>query len=955
MRPERVWLTGAVNTRIRPSCRLTGMFAKPRRSAPTVISSIILFGVVIASGTSVASGLAGSQSSSGAAQRGVQGVDDGVLAQAIASLASGAGPAGGRPMDCSSMTSDVSCSTEDPAAGIGGGGYLTLPLNVTPPARFGAGLSRVECSCANWEGVLLFGGANSTGVVFNDTWEFNPYPPSAWIPFTGWKNVTSQVGCFGGSGCPVGRHDPALAYDSEDGYTVMFGGCTGLPSGHIQSTPGCGGTSELLGDTWTFTKNGSAPGNWTDLRPTVSPSPRFAAAITDDSIIGYNYLLMFGGCGAKCPLNDTWRFSAGVWTNATPSSGSPPGRYGAALGVARTGATAYQTFLFGGCAISTYGCPNGAVNDTWSFSVVALQPTWTETLSIAACSTQLCPPARFFMAYMSTDWVPIGQTLLVYGGVSDSGVVFGNTTEPGGSWWAIGAGLSTWTRTPYPPKDYFVAGSPPTPPAPRYDGGLVIVHDGLALFGGSSPTGSSLGDFWYGQSNAPSNGTLYSPPTSPSARFGETLVWDSVANYTVMNGGCGSTCGSADTWAYTANVTGLLPDPLPWNLTYYTTLGPGGARHIHQGGSGPSPPGRFNASMVLFNNSRNAIPPVILFGGMSSRGLLNDTWSFNGSSATWSNISALAGAAPAPRESAAMAFDPDLDSIYGGAAVLFGGWTAAGPSNQTWELLRNHTTGYPSWSRLTIAEPSARFGAAATYDPNSGNVVLFGGCGTTCPLRDTWNFTTTPSAAWVQCMTTACSAPPARWGAMMTYDPVLDAPILFGGCGRTTCPLGDTWAFQPRPWPVGWRNETPTGAVTPRYDGAMAYDPSGSYIILFGGIGPHGQVLGDFGSLFFKLSIALYPTWAPASIPTQLVPARVPLGRFGASMAYDPSGQYVLLFGGCLQTGLSTCGPLSAVSDTWTFFNGTWHWICTGCGPSARWDAGLAYDEHDGYFLLLGG
>lgn len=256
---------------------------------------------------------------------------------------------------------------------------------------------------------------------------------------------------------------------------------------------------------------------------------------------------------------------------------------------------------------------------------------------------------------------------------------------------------------------------------------------------------------------------------------------------------------------------------------------------------------------------------------------------------------------------------------------------------------------------MTIAEPSARFGAAATYDPNSGNVVLFGGCGTTCPLQDTWNFTTTPSPGWVQCMTTACSAPPARWGAMMTYDPVLDAPILFGGCGRTTCPLGDTWAFQPRPLLVGWRNETPTGAVTPRYDGAMAYDPSGSYIILFGGIGPHGQILGDFGSVFFKLSIALYPAWAPASIPTQLVPARAPLGRFGASMAYDPAGQYVLLFGGCLQTGLSTCGPLSAASDTWTFFNGTWHWICTGCGPSARWDAGLAYDEHDGYFLLLGG
>lgn len=875
------------------------------------------------------------------------------MAQAIASLAAGGGPARGSPMDCSQASGSVTCSTVSPAGGIGGGSGPTIPSNVTPPARFGAGLSDFVCACVNLQGVLLFGGANSTGVVFNDTWEFSPYVPSLDFPFTGWKNVTSSVGCFGSPHCPAGRHDMAFDYDSEDVYTVMFGGCGGLPAGHVQSTPGCGGAGELLGDTWIFVKNGSAPGNWTKLSPSASPSARFASAITDFDDSNGGFMLLFGGCGAACPLGDTWKFLAGVWTNITPSGGGPSSRYGAALGMAALGATLSTILpvLFGGCSNSVVGCVNGAMNDSWQFSFVALQPTWTVIHSSVACRTLLCPPARYFAAYMTTDWFPIGIALLVYGGASATGSVLGNTTDPGGSWWSIGGGSSTWVQHAYPPYNYLAAGSPPTPPAPRYDGGLVITHDGLAIFGGSSPTGSSLGDFWFGESHTAYNASLISPPTSPSARFGETMTWDPNAGYLVMYGGCGSSCGSSDTWAYTANITGLHPDPLPWNITYYTTAG----RVTHQGDRGLNPPARFNASMVFFDDTQANATVDILFGGMSSTGLLGDTWKFNSSNAAWTNITASVGTAPSPRESAIMAFDPNLNSTHGGAALLFGGWTASGPSSQTWELARNPATGNFSWSLLPYSGPGARYGAAATYDTYSGNVVLFGGCGSTCPLQDTWNFTTSPTVGWAHCLTSGCSAPPGRWGATMTYDAALDSPIMFGGCGSSVCPLGDTWAFQPRPSLVGWRNETPSGSVTPRFDGAMAYDPAGGYIVLFGGVGPRGQLLGDFGSYMFKLSIALTPEWAPANTSTLLVPPRAPLGRFGASMADNPTGQYVLLFGGCEDTGLSSCGPLAAASDTWTFYNGTWHWICIGCGPSARWDSSLTYDVSDGYFLLVGG
>ncbi|MCI4336167.1 MAG: kelch motif-containing protein [Thermoplasmata archaeon] len=135
----------------------------------------------------------------------------------------------------------------------------------------------------------------------------------------------------------------------------------------------------------------------------------------------------------------------------------------------------------------------------------------------------------------------------------------------------------------------------------------------------------------------------------------------------------------------------------------------------------------------------------------------------------------------------------------------------------------------------------------------------------------------------------------------------------------------------------------------------MVFDPSDDDILLFGGIGAEGQLLGELGWFYYKTSVMPEADSAEAAIPTMMVPSPAPVGRFGASLAYDPVHQYALLFGGCLDTAMGTCRPLSAASDTWTFYNGTWHWVCTGCGPSARWGASLAYDQKDGYFLLVGG
>ncbi|MCI4364632.1 MAG: hypothetical protein L3K10_01000, partial [Thermoplasmata archaeon] len=117
-----------------------------------------------------------------------------------------------------------------------------------------------------------------------------------------------------------------------------------------------------------------------------------------------------------------------------------------------------------------------------------------------------------------------------------------------------------------------------------------------------------------------------------------------------------------------------------------------------------------------------ALEEVVMFGGVSQCGQANsfslgDTWTF--SNGTWTNITGTVGVAPSPRWGMAMVYDPTA-----GQVVLFGGTDTYGfANNETWEF--NGT-----WHDLTstqITSPPLGFGAGATYDPNAGGVLLYGG------------------------------------------------------------------------------------------------------------------------------------------------------------------------------------------------------------------------------------
>src|SRR2546422_3883964 len=78
----------------------------------------------------------------------------------------------------------------------------------------------------------------------------------------------------------------SMAYDSVDGYVILFGGVDN--------------SGAAIGDSWKF-----LGGSWTDITPSSSPSPRFSASMAYDTADGY--VVLFGGLGASGSLGDTWK------------------------------------------------------------------------------------------------------------------------------------------------------------------------------------------------------------------------------------------------------------------------------------------------------------------------------------------------------------------------------------------------------------------------------------------------------------------------------------------------------------------------------------------------------------------------------------------------------------------------------------------------------------------------
>ena len=311
----------------------------------------------------------------------------------------------------------------------------------------------------------------------------------------------------------------------------------------------------------------------------------------------------------------------------------------------------------------------------------------------------------------------------------------------------------------------------------------------------------------------------------------------------------------------------------------------------------------------------SAIGRTILFGGTSSVGNVNETWSFDGS--TWNQVAQ--GSSIPALSNASMAYDIATNTI-----ILFGGdnqGVFSPLSNETWSF--NGST----WS-LLFSSPSARYGASIAYDTSVDKVILFGGTMSFFfSYNDTWSFN---GSIW-QNITPPGSSPSIRYDASMAYDVASDTVILFGGTNGS--PLNDTWSFNVST--STWTPLSPNPSPSVRSAASMAYDIASSTIILFGGT--NGSPLNDTWS--FNASTS---TWTPLS------PIFPPSVRSAASMSYDTSSDTIILFGG-------TNG--SPLNDTWSFnaSTSTWTPLSPIFPPSVRSAASMSYDTSSGTIILFGG
>lgn len=242
----------------------------------------------------------------------------------------------------------------------------------------------------------------------------------------------------------------------------------------------------------------------------------------------------------------------------------------------------------------------------------------------------------------------------------------------------------------------------------------------------------------------------------------------------------------------------------------------------------------------------------------------------------------------------------------------------------------------PVWSNLQSkigAAPTPRYLGVIVYDPVDQYVVLFGGYDSSGPLGDTWTYA---NGVWNEVSPGA--SPSSRYLAYGTWDATDGYVLLFGGYdSSSSTAYNDTWTFRGG----SWTQLNPLNAPAPRCRGAMAYDPTDHYVVLYGGSGPLT------GSLYFS------DTWSYSGGTWTNLTKNVtgkPGTLFRVEAATDPADGYIVMFGGCTA---AACNPTS--STTWTYENLTWTKRTSTSTPGGRAYTGITYDPAIQRVLMFGG
>jgi len=239
--------------------------------------------------------------------------------------------------------------------------------------------------------------------------------------------------------------------------------------------------------------------------------------------------------------------------------------------------------------------------------------------------------------------------------------------------------------------------------------------------------------------------------------------------------------------------------------------------------------------------------------------------------------------------------------------------------------------------------PAARSGHGMVYDSAHNKVILFGGQdGQGQYLNDVWEWNTA-TTTWTNVTPILGPAPEPRSAFGMTYDPIRNKVVVYGGnVVRVQCCgwydnfgfIGDTWEWDTISKSWEYKPADSLGYIG-RAGSRMAFDPTRNQVVLFS------------GQLYFTYGDPLTYAWDGTNW-IDITPANSPRGRFSHSMVTDTARSKIVMFG-----GRSDFGEL--LQDTWEWNGSTWTQILPSTQPFSRADAVLSYDSMRQVSVFFGG
>jgi hypothetical protein len=385
-------------------------------------------------------------------------------------------------------------------------------------------------------------------------------------------------------------------------------------------------------------------------------------------------------------------------------------------------------------------------------------------------------------------------------------------------------------------------------------------------------------------------------------------------------------------------------------------VGTGTDKHIKgtsMTANGTAPVPRFG-HVATYDSSSNRM--TIFGGGLGTPGTcVNDAWVLDGAngqsgSPTWLPLSPT-GALPSPRIHAAATYDPASNSM-----IVFGGNNCSKSYfNDVWVLSKaNGEGGTSAWTKLAPSgtPPSVRESSGVAYDSANNVLIVYGGDGNSVDDGDVWTLSnangTGGNPVWTLLSPTG-TIPNARTGVTAIYDSVHNRMTIFGGFYKIIT-LTDTWVLSFANGIGGtpaWTKLTPTGTAPSLGYYSASYDTVANAMYVFAGSSSANKLSGDDHA--FILSNA-------NGIGTSAWTRGGPATRYAQSTFYDSVSNGMFVFGG--QHALTNTN----FSDYWELNNAigsnnlSWTSVVVkGTHPSNRGGHVALYDSASNRMMLFGG